>query len=822
MHPNDSLHQLIAARRTTNTRTGQAFRTCALLVSFGLSAVLGAIACLERPLCDVDCQPKTTNVLVASIKSQNVDKIDLLFMIDNSSSMSDKQAVLQEAVPDLVRRLVNPNCVNPDGSSTPAPEGGRCPSPQVQEFTPIRDIHVGVITSSLGAHGSTKDCVANESDDTQMKNDHAWLVGTRSRFHVPAGGDPVDPVKGFLDWNPGTHPNQSVNAFNTTFKEMTVASGSEGCGFESQLESIYRFLVDPHPPAGIVIGKCPGTDVECASRDPRDDGTLLAQRAAFLRPDSLVAIIMLTDENDCSIDESSPQGYYASSQNKAVPRASSACAQNPNDPCCYSCGGPPPKNCVEDPVCKSTDRLDDPPNLRCFHQVQRFGHDFLYPTQRYVNAFREPRICMSRADLANDAEHCPDRDGDRAPDMVENPLMKGIGAVSRSDSLVFLAGIIGVPWQDIATGTKPDGKPYPVASELHYQTAEQMKTSKTWDVILGNSNPGNNQAPILPTDALMQESVNARGGNDGQNPPQPLAGTAAGYLANRVNGHEWAVPDHDDLQYACIFPLIKPRSCTGDLATAPGCDCKQTDLAKGSNNPLCQNEGGNYTTDQIFGKAYPGLRELQVLKDYGKNSIVASICARKLKDNERDAQDWGYRPAVDAIVDRLKGALTGSCLPRELRPDQTGKIPCSVVEVRPVPSSGRPPCEATAGRREAESAVVTTTIDKMRRSQDCDAPNKPACSQFYVCEIVEAGKECHTGEVPPSPGWCYIDPAIQPNDNPKLVETCSATERRSINFVDPDHRTPASDAVALVACFGSQIQDEETPSATPLQSAGMP
>lgn len=37
------------------------------------------------------------------------------------------------------------------------------------------------------------------------------------------------------------------------------------------------------------------------------------------------------------------------------------------------------------------------------------------------------------------------------------------------------------------------------------------------------------------------------------------------------------------------------------------------------------------------------------------NSIVASICARNLVDT--GAQDYGYRPAVDAIVDRLKEAL---------------------------------------------------------------------------------------------------------------------------------------------------------------------
>src|SRR5262245_26700952 len=125
MHSNRSVHGLSPIRhRMTNTH---AWCTGALVVSSVLLAVLGAVACLERPLCDVDCQPRTTNVFVASVKSRNVDKIDLLFMIDNSSSMSDKQAVLQEAVPDLVTRLVNPRCVNPaDGTSMP-PVGADCP-----------------------------------------------------------------------------------------------------------------------------------------------------------------------------------------------------------------------------------------------------------------------------------------------------------------------------------------------------------------------------------------------------------------------------------------------------------------------------------------------------------------------------------------------------------------------------------------------------------------------------------------------------------------------------------------------------------------------
>jgi len=649
-------------------------------------------ACLNRPLCDQDCQPRTTNVFVADIKSHNVDKIDLLFMIDNSSSMADKQRVLQDAVPDLVRRLVNPNCVNlDDGTSVPAPATGACPAPLVQEFTPIRDIHVGIVSSSLGAHGSTVDCQGDDTDPTRQElNDHGWLIGTRSRFAVPAAGAPVDIQKGFLDWNPVTHPGQSVDAFKTTFQEMTIAAGSDGCGFESQLESVYRFLVDPHPPANIAVRKCPGTNVDCAFPEGKDE-TLLAQRAAFLRSDSLVAIIMLTDENDCSVRES-VQGFYASSSNRPLPRASSVCSLNPNDRCCYACGGSRPNDCPDDPVCAQMVAKDDPPNLRCFNQVQRFGMDFLYPTARYVNALKEPLICTSRDDLsANDPAHCPDLDGDKLPDIVANPLLKGPTAVPRDASLIFFAGILGVPWQDIATKTKPDGKPYPNPdTDLHFQTAAQLKDNGTWNVILGQTNPGGGQAPVPPIDALMQESRSPRGGVDGENPPKPLLGTEAGYLANPVNGHEWAAthggtvdhPNQDDLQFACIFPLLQKKSCAGLSATASGCDCKQDELDAGSRNPLCQNSAGNYTTDQLFGKAYPGVRELQVLKDFGDNSIVASICARNLM---KDAQDYGYRPAVDAIVDRLKGKLAGSCLPRQLTPDSTGQIPCSVVEVRPKP-----------------------------------------------------------------------------------------------------------------------------------------
>ena len=84
-------------------------------------------------------------------------------------------------------------------------------------------------------------------------------------------------------------------------------NGQVGCGYESQLESWYRFLVDPTPYDTITL------DANKKVVLNGTDKVLLDQRKSFLRPDSLLAIIMLTDENDCSIRESG-QFYFAAQQ----------------------------------------------------------------------------------------------------------------------------------------------------------------------------------------------------------------------------------------------------------------------------------------------------------------------------------------------------------------------------------------------------------------------------------------------------------------------------------------------------------------------------
>ena len=85
-------------------------RFAILAVFIATSALPG---CLERPICG-DCMPGTSNVFVKKVPVNNVTKIDLLFVIDNSASMADKQAVMKQAVPAMLSRLVTPNCVEED------------------------------------------------------------------------------------------------------------------------------------------------------------------------------------------------------------------------------------------------------------------------------------------------------------------------------------------------------------------------------------------------------------------------------------------------------------------------------------------------------------------------------------------------------------------------------------------------------------------------------------------------------------------------------------------------------------------------------------
>lgn len=768
-------------------------------VAVGLALMAG---CLNRPVIEQD--PQTSNVFVDQIRQTAIDKIDLLFVIDNSISMADKQEILSIAVPGLVERLINPDCVQTDSTGNvtarqPAGGDGECPDDWDVEFNPVDDIHIGVITSSLGGHGGDYCSPNGPLQWNETQNDRAHLLPTvRPALNLPM----ADPA-GFLAWDPR---NISPDQLKADFAEHVRGAGEIGCGFEATLEAWYRFLIDPSPPMDMVVPE--GSDVAVPAQDANGiivDTTLLQQREAFLRPDSLVAIIVLTDENDCSVVDGGIGWLTSATQFKGgtfnMPAQTTECDSNPNDPCCRSCGiTGASNNCppiASDANCLAgRDRSTDAANLRCFDQKRRFGFDLLYPIERYVAGLTDPTVADTHRCDANN--NCP---------VVTNPLYDVRGAPSpRDKSLVFFAGIVGVPWQDIATAESLAD-----AEKLEYMTAPELTAANRWDVIVGRRPTPRTDPPIPPLDPLMIEQSAPR---TGVHPVtnEPLAPeTSTDPNANSINGHEYINDDDTDLQYACIFPLTEPRDCS-EGAGNDACDCRENDDPK--NRPLCNPRGGGPAgRTQYFAKAYPGTRLLETLRDFGDNSIVASICPKVtdpslLQGGVQNAA-FGYNPAVAAIIDRLKEVLGGRCLPRQLVPDpMTKKVPCAVVEATQTAN----PCDGARGRGEVNPAVIPAVHKQLEASGSCGGTTSIPCNSYNLCEILQlegdAQQSClNTQNYPPTsvPGYCYIDAAQQIGDESLLVG-CPATEQRKLRFVGEN--TPQSGSITFIACVGAAFTDE--------------
>jgi hypothetical protein len=463
-----------------------------------------------------------------------------------------------------------------------------------------------------------------------------------------------------------------------------------------------------------------------------------------------------------------------------MPRASSACAANANDPCCHNCLSPAPAGCPsndDDAACSLGNTLtvqEDSMNLRCFEQVQRFGVSLLYPTSRYVEALTKPNVT-------------PRFGGP----LVPNPIFAAPdGAIPRDPSLVMPVGIVGVPWQDLATAESWSG------DHLEYLDASGLVQEGRWDVMLGNPDNG-----VQPTDTLMVESVDPRTSGYSQKHPlidATIAPVTSSSLTNPINGHErGASSTRDDLQYACIFPLREPIACND--ANSGGCDCLQQNYDL--NNPICQGVTATMDGSQVYGKAYPSLRELSVLKDVGHASVVASICAKKVDaDDPTGDPDFGYHPAINALMTKVKEVFSPRCLARALpvsQPD-SGKVDCSVYEAR---AAGGCDC-AQNGRAEppaGASQIVSTYLTSVGLCS-----NGRNCDDLCVCELSQLSGDdlasCQAGNDPgQSYGFCYIDPAAGLGTDAAVAE-CERSERRRVHFVGDG--VPAKDAFAIISCAG--------------------
>ena len=188
-------------------------------------------------------------------------KVDVLFVIDNSGSMVEEQEALVAAFRGMAAALATGDL----------DEDGR------PDFPAATDLHVAVVTSDLGAFDATE-----EGDGLRPV-----ACGPGS----PARGDDgvLERVCGGSERYLTHRAGDSIDAFSESFACLARV-GTDGCGFEQPLEAALKALTVASSPLRF-------------AGDSRGHGA--RENAGFLRPDSVLAIVLLTDEDDGSVGNSS-------------------------------------------------------------------------------------------------------------------------------------------------------------------------------------------------------------------------------------------------------------------------------------------------------------------------------------------------------------------------------------------------------------------------------------------------------------------------------------------------------------------------------------
>ncbi len=178
-------------------------------------------------------------------------KVDILFLVDDSPSMGDKQTNLADNFP----RLIDVLATLPGG---------------------LPDIHIGVATSDLGTKGANDAApgpslgtigqggCAGFGKDGDLQLFGATSMVTRGNF-----------ISDTLQVDGVTRVRNYTGNISDVFAQMARA-GAGGCGFEQHLEAVKQAL-DPNHVAN----------------------------AGFVRDDAYLAVIVIADEDDCSMSHSS-------------------------------------------------------------------------------------------------------------------------------------------------------------------------------------------------------------------------------------------------------------------------------------------------------------------------------------------------------------------------------------------------------------------------------------------------------------------------------------------------------------------------------------
>ena len=191
------------------------------------------------------------------------ESVDLLLVVDNSNSMTEEQASFGAELPELIRSL-----------------------------SLITDqLSVGIVTTDMGTGGFTVPTCARSDlgDDGVLRTTGQTAI---------AGCAATYPS--FLEFDPAV----GADAFAADLG-CVAAAGTGGCGFEQQLDAMLKAISPAAPTDWTAPGYAPPTFFGGSA------GHADGANAGLIEAGSVLAVVLLTDEEDCSASD--PDLYNPSS-----------------------------------------------------------------------------------------------------------------------------------------------------------------------------------------------------------------------------------------------------------------------------------------------------------------------------------------------------------------------------------------------------------------------------------------------------------------------------------------------------------------------------
>jgi hypothetical protein len=293
-----------------------------LTIVFSFSILSGLLACQPEHQIGDDCDASTNmceTPATALKREKAIRNVDILFVVEKSKSLVQQQVKLAAEIPRLVSALVT-------GYLNGKKELGQ----------PASSVHLGLVTSDLGLPGvegaDFPDWACfGEGDDgiLQHKADPSLSSGC------------LEDYPPYLEHTGKTDPNITAADFGCMLQVSPY-----GCPFKMPLEAALKALWSSEKREVTFLGDTQGHGDK--------------ENAGFLRTDSLLAVVVVSDEDDCSAGAQGNLAFLSKPGSPSLPEW----------------------------LASDSDK-GDKPGLRCYYdnELPAAGRN-RYPVERYLNGFR--------------------------------------------------------------------------------------------------------------------------------------------------------------------------------------------------------------------------------------------------------------------------------------------------------------------------------------------------------------------------------------------------------------------------------------------------